>query len=204
MKGFLRIVLLGVIVILGFTVVFPEWFDFKDQVVAERRQEQLSSDQAEQDQLARRNHQQTEQRLRTLEPEAAAFAERIWRQVDAGNYGAPFEQTTDRLRTQLSPSASAKLQEVYAAMGAELSTDVAQSKPGYDGNKLSRVYLSTGMNTLIVESNRWSDNALLKRTLELKLEQDQLKVDALVLEVLLYPDNPVSIPDDIRRPHVFR
>ncbi len=39
MKGLLRIALLGVIVILGFTVVFPEWFDFKDRVVAEKRQE---------------------------------------------------------------------------------------------------------------------------------------------------------------------
>ena len=57
----------------------------------------------------------------------------------------------------------------------------------YDPEKLSRVYLQIGMNTLVVESNRWSENALLKRTLEFKLEDEELKVDALVFEVLLYP-----------------
>jgi hypothetical protein len=35
MKGFLRALLLGVIVLLGFTVVFPEWFVFNDRVIAE-------------------------------------------------------------------------------------------------------------------------------------------------------------------------
>lgn len=204
MKGFLRVALLGVIVILGFTVVFPEWFDFKDQVVAEKRQEELSRDQAEQDELARQRHREFEGRLRNLEPEAASVAARIWKQVDAGNYQAPFQQATARLSTQISPADHARLSETYDAMGAELSPSVAQSKAGYDPDKVSRVYLLSGMNTLVAESNRWSENALLKRTLEFKLEDDQLKVDALLLEVFLYPDSATPIPQDIRRPYVFR
>lgn len=204
MKGLLRFVLLGVIVVLGFTVVFPEWFDFKDQVIAEKHQEQLALDQAEQNEFARQRHQEIEQRLRTLEPDAAAFAQRIWRQVDAGNYQAPFEQATERLRTQISHADSARLREVFDAMGSELSVEVAQSKPGFQNQKASRVYLMSGMNTLVAESNRWSENALLKRTLEMKLEQDQLKVDALLLEVFLYPDHPTAIPQGINKPHIFR
>lgn len=204
MKGFLRILLLGVIVILGFTVVFPEWFDFKDQVVAEKRQEEFSRDQAKQDELAREHHREIEARLRTLEPEAAAVAERIWKQVEAGNYQAPFERATARLSAQITQADATRIRDTYNAMGAALSAEVAQSRPGYNPDKLSRAYLQGGMNTLVVESNRWSENALLKRTLEFKLEDDELKVDALVFEVLLYPDAPTSIPDDFHRPYVFR
>jgi hypothetical protein len=204
MKALLRLVLLGVIVILGFTVVFPEWFDFKDQVIAEKREEAFSKDQAQRDVLARERHRELEARLRTLEPEAAALAERIWKQVEAGTYGAPFQHATERMRAQLSQADAARLQNVYDAMGAELSLDTAQSKPGFNSEKLGRVYLQTGMSTLICESSRWSENAMLKRTLELKLEQDQLKVDALLLEVFLYPDQARSLPDSIVRPHIFR
>ena len=204
MKGLLRLVLLGVIVILGFTVVFPEWFDFKDQVIAEKREEAFSKDQAQRDEIARARHRELEARLRTLEPEAAALAERIWEQVEAGNYDAPFEHATERLRAQLSQGDAARLREIYDAMGAELDHDAAQSKPGFNPEKLHRVYLQTGMSILISESSRWSENAMLKRTLEMKLEQDQLRVDALLLEVFLYPDQARALPDSIVRPHIFR
>ena len=176
MKGFLRILLLGVIVILGFTVVFPEWFDFKDQVVAEKRREEFSKDQAKQDELARERHRDIEARLRTLEPQAAALAERIWNQVEAGNYQAPFQQATARLSAQISQGDPARIRDTYSAMGAPLSAEAVQSRPGYDPRKLSRVYLQSGMNTLVAESNRWSENALLKRTLEFKLEEDELLI----------------------------
>lgn len=203
MKSFLRILLLGVVVILGFTVVFPEWFDLKDQVIAEKRQEQAEEEYAQSRESARQRQQETEARLRTLEPEAAVFSERIWSQVEAGNYQAPFALTTERLRSQLSEADAARVREIYEALGDKLSDGEAASRPGFDRHA-PRAYLMSGMRTLMAESFRWSENALLKRTLELKLEQDQLKVDALLLEVFLYPDRETAVPEQIRRAHVFR
>lgn len=204
MKGFLRILLLGVIVVLGFTAVFPEWLDLKDQLIAEKRQEELSKDQARQDELARVSHREVEARLRTLEPEAAGLAEHIWNEVEAGNHQAPFQQATSRLRSQITQEDPSRIRDTYHALGQMLSTDAAQAKPGYSAQNLPYVYLQGGMNTLVVESNRWSENAMLKRTLEFKLEDDALKVDAVVFEVFLYPDAATSLPDEFRRPYAFR
>jgi type II secretory pathway pseudopilin PulG len=204
MKLVLRVLLLGVIVVLGFTAVFPEWFDFKDQVVAEKRQEQSSAQQEAQDQRARQRHQEDEKALRALEPQAATLAERIWVAVDSGNYGAPFEDASARLQSQLSSASATELQAIWEAVGPQLSADAARSKPGYDTQIPQRVYLLSGMKTLIAESIRWSDNALLKRTLELKLEDGQLKVDALLVEIFLYPDNAGAVPPAMRKPHIFR
>lgn len=39
LKIVLRITLLGVLVLLGFTAVFPEWLDFKDSLIRDRKME---------------------------------------------------------------------------------------------------------------------------------------------------------------------
>ncbi len=42
------------------------------------------------------------------------------------------------------------------------------------------------------------------RTLELSHESEQLRIDAIVLDVFLYPGEESAIASDMRRAHVFR
>jgi hypothetical protein len=204
MKLLIRILLLGVIVVLGFTVMFPEWFDLKDQVIAEREHERAEAQRRQQDSVRREQREQDEAALIALEPEAEPFAEELWAAVDAGDYESAYESGTARFQSTKTQASIETLKQIYEAVGAKLSEEEAQSKPGYANHPRSRGYARGYDQTLISESRRWSENALLLRTLELKREADQLAVDAMLIEVFAYPDNAQGVSQEIRRPHVFR
>lgn len=203
MKKIVRVGLLIVMVVLGFTVVFPEWFDFKDQIVAEHRQERAEAEQQQNDAATRQRYVNEEVALNALHPQAQAFAEDIWRAVDAGNYAAPFDRATARLRSAQTPGDVERLRSVHAALGPKLDETDAASKPGYNVEKLSRAYPTHGPK-LVVESQRWSQNGVLVRTLELMRESEQFKVDAIVLGVLMYQGEESAIAENMRGPQVFR
>jgi type II secretory pathway pseudopilin PulG len=204
MKLPIRILLLGVIVVLGFTAVFPEWFDLKDQVIAEREHERAQAQRRQQDNVRREQREQGEAALIALEPEAEPFAEELWAAVEAGNYEAAYESGTVRFQSTKAQDNIERLEQIYEAVGPELTDEEAQTKPGYTHHPQSRVYARGYDQTLISESRRWSENALLLRTLELKREGDQLAVDGMLIEVFAYPDNEQAVSREIRRPHVFR
>lgn len=203
MKKIVRVGLLIVIVILGFTVVFPEWFDFKDQLIAEHAHERAEAERQQQDASARQRYADEEEALKALHPQAQVFAEDVWRAVDSGRYVAPFERATSRLRSAHVPADVERLRSVHSALGPKLNESDAASKPGYNADKLSRVYPTHGPK-LVVESQRWSQNGMLRRTLELMRESDEFKVDAIVLEVLMYPGEESAIAADMRATQVFR
>jgi hypothetical protein len=204
MKLLIRILLLGVIVVLGFTAVFPEWFDLKDQVIAEREHGRAEAQQRQQDGVRREQREQGEAALMALESQAEPFSEELWAAVEAGDYDAAYDSGTVRFLSTKTEASIEMLEQIYDAVGPELSEEEAQSKPGYGNHPQSRVYARGYDQTLISESRRWSENALLLRTLELKREADQLAVDAMLIEVLAYPDNAQAVSQEIRRPHVFR
>lgn len=186
MKKMIRIGLLVVIVVLGFTVVFPEWFDLKDQIVAERQREQAGAERRQQHAASKQRYEVDAADLEALQPQAEAFAEEVWSAVDVGNYAAPFDGGTARFRSIQTPADVDRLRSIYEATGPELDEPGAASKPGYGAAPMSRTYPGHGP-MLIVESRRWSQNAMLLRKLELKRESEQLRIDAMVLEVLAYP-----------------
>ena len=204
MKLFIRIFLLAIIVVLGFTAVFPEWFDLKDQVIAEREHERAETQRRQQDSARREQRDQDEAALMALEPEAAPFTEELWAAVEAGDYDAAYDSGTVRFQSTRAKANIETLEQIYEAVGPELSEEDAQAKPGYANHPRSRVYARSYDQTLISESRRWSEKALLLRTLELKREGDQLAVDAILIEVFAYPDDALAVSQDIRRPHVFR
>jgi hypothetical protein len=203
MKKIIRVGLLIVIVVLGFTVVFPEWFDLKDQVVVERQKEQAEAERQQQDAKNKQQYETEAAALNALQPQAEAFAEEVWRAVDAGNYLAPFDRGTARFRSAQAPADVERLLGIHTALGPKLDAVEAASKPGYDAAALSRAYPSHGPK-LIVESQRWSRNAMALRTLELSHESEQLRIDAIVLDVFLYPGEESAIASDMRGAHVFR
>lgn len=203
MKKLVRVGLLIVVIVLGFTVVFPEWFDFKDQIVAEQRREKVEAERRQQEVNAKQRYAAEEVALEALQPHAQAFAREIWRAVDARDYAAPFDRGTSRFRGTQEPDGIERLRSIHEAVGPELDAREAASRPGYAAAATSRVYSSHGPK-LIVESRRWSRNAVLVRTLELERESEQLRVDAILLEVLAYSDAEDSIARDMHRIHVFR
>lgn len=204
MKLFIRIFLLAVIVVLGFTAVFPEWFDLKDQVIAEREQERAETQRRQQDSARRGQRAQDEAALTALEPEAQPFTQEVWAAVEAGDYEAVYDSGTVRFQSTKTQASIEALEQIYDAVGPELSEEDAQARPGFANHPASRVYARLYNQTLISESRRWSENALVLRTLELKREGDQLAVDGILIEVFAYPDKAQAVSQEIRRAHAFR
>ena len=203
MNKIVRVGVLIVMIVLGFTVVFPEWFDFKDQLVAEHVHERAEAEREQQNAATRQRYADEEAALKALHPQAQAFAQEVWRGVDAGNYAAPFDRATARLRSAQTPADVQRLRSVHVALGPKLDETDAASKPGYNVAKLSRAYPTHGPK-LVVESQRWSQNGVLVRTLELMRESGEFKVDAIVLGVLMYPGEENAIAENMRGPQVFR
>ncbi len=73
MKKIIRVGLLIVMVVLGFTVVFPEWFDLKDQVVVERQEEQAEAERQQQDAKNKQQYETEAAALNALQPQAEAL-----------------------------------------------------------------------------------------------------------------------------------
>lgn len=202
MKVAIRILLLAIIVILGFTVVFPEWFDLRDAIVAERHAEASEAERRAQDNLARQRSAQHQKALEAAKDDAESLAQLVWAEVESGNYEAPYEYGSERFHSTMTPEHIERLQRIFDAMGMELSAQEAQTKPGYGNTHGTRTYLQGQV--LVTESERWSENGMLRRTLEIKLNEDEFEVDAVVLEVLAYPDEAAKLPHEIFKSHVFR
>ncbi|HEU4600885.1 MAG TPA: hypothetical protein VFS24_02900 [Steroidobacteraceae bacterium] len=204
MKLIIRIVLLGVIVVLGFTVVFPEWFDFRDQLVAEHRAEKAAEVERSRIQDARRNREEVIAQLKARESQALEFSRRIWNGVSSGDYAALFQNGTESLQAEYTPERLDELQTIYSAVGRELTADEAAQMAGYDSRRLESEYLDAGMADLVTQIRYWGENALCVQTLHLKVVEDRLAVDWALVEVLLYHGKESLIPENVRRPHVFR
>ncbi len=204
MKLIIRIVLLGVIVVLGFTVVFPEWFDFRDQLVAEHRAGKAAEVERSRIQDARRNREEGIAQLKARESQALEFSRSIWKGVSSGDYAALFQHGTGSLQAQNTPESLDELQTIYSAVGRELTADEAAQMAGYDSRRLESEYLDAGMADLVTQIRYWGENALCVQTLHLKVVEDRLAVDWALVEVLLYHGKESLISENVRRPHVFR
>jgi hypothetical protein len=204
MKLLIRIVLLGIIVVLGFTVVFPEWFDFRDQVVAEHRAEQAASQERERMNAAHQRHEDRVAELKAHESQAVEFSRGVWDAVTAGDYAALFRHGTESFSTQGTPENIERLQAIYTVVGRELTADEAAQMPGYRPDREEREYLDTGMGDLVSENRYWGENAQCLQTLHLKADAGRLVVDWALIEVFLYPGKEGKVPDNVRGPHVFR
>jgi len=203
MKVAIRILLLAIIVILGFTAVFPEWFDLKDAILAERHAEAAETERRAQDDQAKQRSALQRDALEAAKGDAEPLARLVWSEVESGNYEAPYEYGTERFYSTMTPAQIETLREIFDAMGTELGTEEAQTKPGYGQTYGTRTY-PRSTQVLITESERWSENGLLRQTLELRLEEEELRVDGILLEVLAYPNEDDRLPVRIRKPHVFR
>jgi hypothetical protein len=204
MKLLIRIVLLGIIVVLGFTVIFPEWFDFRDQLIAEHHAEKSASQQRARLQNAQRFHEERVADLKQHEPRALDFSRNVWNEVSRGSYSTLFERGTPSFAQEKTAANSDELRVIYTTMGRELTHDEAASAPGYNPDTQQRTYLDTGVEDLVTEVRYWGEHAAALQTLHLKLVDGRFAVDWALIEVFLYPGREAEVPDASRGPHVFR
>ncbi|HEU4655811.1 MAG TPA: hypothetical protein VFS47_17615 [Steroidobacteraceae bacterium] len=204
MKLIIRIVLLGVMVVLGVTIVFPEWFDFRDQLVAEHWAEKAAANERSRRQDARRSHEEVVAQLKARESQAVEFSRGVWNDVSSGDYASLFRHGAESLQAENTQENLDQLQAIYSAVGRELTADEAAQMAGYDSRRLESEYLDAGMADLVTQVRYWGENALCVQTLHLKVVEDRLAVDWALVEVLLYHGKENLIPETIRSPHVFR
>lgn len=156
MKLLIRIVLLGIIVVLGFTVVFPQWFDFRDQIVAEHRAEQAAARERERMKDAQHRHADRVAELKAHESEAIDFSRRVWSAVGAGDYSSLFRDGSESFQAEDTSENVDQLGAIYSAVGRELTGDAAAQMSGYSADRLAREYLDIGMGDLVSEIRYWA------------------------------------------------
>ncbi|HEY5809056.1 MAG TPA: hypothetical protein VIT67_13870 [Povalibacter sp.] len=202
LSWFVRIALLALIVGFGFTVVFPEWFDLKDRVVAERKQDAAKAAATARGELPTREADLKKARALELASDAKGLSEDIWISVDSGDAMSLWSHGTPEFQ-QHNPVADLepRLRAVLDAMGARRDPADLASEPNYSDEYV--LDTSSMPMFLDVETQYWGENAMCKRTLRFKQKGDRLEVDSVILYVLLYQGKEDRIPRSMMGPNVF-
>lgn len=195
----IRIGLLAVVVVLGFTVVFPEWFDMKDQLAAERREEAAREQARARGELSTQAADRQKAHKLELASDARGLADSLWLAVDSGDASAVWSRGSAEFQERNpSPAFQSRMQSVLDIVGARRA-DAASEK-----NYSEEAVVADNMPMFLdVETQYWGEHAMCKRTLRFKQKGDRLEVDTVILYVLLYPGKEDRVPRSMMGPNIF-